>query len=143
MAYDATSAKGCEGDRLEDNTLEETFLQETTASAATPKQKPSCAEQDITVDHYEPLAIDDGCVSFNFNDGMGIAIGQEFASKNEVKNLVINASLKTCFDFHIVKSITSISTVGTSANLVVLTGFTNREDRSNHVAVGRKSNNKK
>ena len=95
------------------------------------------------VDHYESLAINNGYVSFNFYGDMGIAIDQEFVNKNEVKNLVINASLKTCFGFHIVKSITSISTVGTSASLVVITGFTNREDRSNHVAVGRKSNNKK
>ena len=111
MVYDAASTKDCEGDRLEETILEETFLQETTASAATPKQKPSCAEQDIVVDHCEPLAIDDGCVSFNFYDGMDIAIGQEFASKSKVKNLVINASLKAYFDFHIVKSTTKLFVV--------------------------------
>ena len=35
---------------------------------------------------------------------MNITVGQEFNSKEEVKNSVIDASLKACFDFKIMKS---------------------------------------
>ena len=55
--------------------------------------------------------IDDNSVSFSFDDGMGIAVGQEFENKNEVKNLIIDASLKACFDYKIVKSTTKLFVV--------------------------------
>ena len=109
--YDAASAPGNEGDVFDVPTLEERPNQETTASAPTPKRQRSCVEVDPVMDHCEPLAIDDSSVSFSFDDGMGIAVGQEFESKNEVKNLIIDASLKACFDYKIVKSTTKLFVV--------------------------------
>ena len=74
------------------------------ASAPTRDPKSIQSDIDVVVDHCEILAIDDCCTSYNYEDGMNITVGQEFKSKEEVKNSVIDASLKACFDFKIMKS---------------------------------------
>ncbi|XP_024018361.1 uncharacterized protein LOC112090682 [Morus notabilis] len=105
--YDAGSAPGCEGDRIDKPTLKEHPRRETSASAPTPDQEILYLDM-VEVDHCEPLVVDDTCMSYSFDDSMRIAIGQEFASKTEVKNLLINASLKAYFDYNIVKSTTKL-----------------------------------
>ena len=74
------------------------------ASAPTPDPKSTQSYMDVAVDHCEILAIDDYCTSYSYEDGMNITVGKEFKSKEEVKNLVIDASFKACFDFKIIKS---------------------------------------
>ena len=74
------------------------------ASTPTPYLKPLESDMDVVVDHCEILATDDCCTSYSYEDGMNITVGQEFKSKEEVKNSVIDASLKACFDFIIIKS---------------------------------------
>ena len=74
------------------------------ASAPTPDSKPTHSNMDGIVDHCEILATDDCCTSYSYEDGMNITVGQEFKSKEEVKNSVIDASLKVGFDFKIIKS---------------------------------------
>jgi len=108
--HDAGSAPGREGDRLEKPTPNEHPCRETSASAPTPVQEIPHLDM-VEVDYCEPLAVDDSCMSYSFDDSMEIAIGQEFASKNEVKNLLIKASLKACFDYKIVKSTTKVFAV--------------------------------
>ena len=58
----------------------------------------------IEIDHCEILETNDCCTAYNYEDGLNVFIGEEFKSKEDVKNLVIDASLKACFDFKIIKS---------------------------------------
>ena len=102
--YDADSTQGQKGDRLDEPTSEQTLHREAVTSAPTSDPKPTQSDMDVVVDHCEILAIDDCCTSYSYEDGMNITVGQEFKTKEELKNLVIDASLKACFDFKIIKS---------------------------------------